>query len=335
MMENRDVSPIVDFSALTLHQLRILRSVGRLGNLTKAAAEMGISQPAVSIQIKHLERLLGFPIIRSNGRRIELTDLGLVVDEHGSRVLTEVENLSAAILAARGLELGSLVVGADTTVGIYVMPQLLGAWLQDHQNISVDLRVGNHEELSRLIRNNEVDLAVVSAIPDIPRLHVEEYMPNRLVVIAPPEHRWATHSGTLKMQAVAREPFLVRELGSSTRATMEAYCDQVGVRLNIAMQLGSIGAIKQGVSSGLGLGVVSERAVGNELAVGALVILDVEGFPLELPWHIVHSEQKRMAPSAKSFMQFLIRSRSVFQEPEFSRAPSQAVPRRLRRKVEA
>ena len=109
---------------------------------------------------------------------------------------------------------------------------------------------------------------------------------------------------------LAEEPFLVREAGSSSRAAVEALCEERGLELRIAMRLGSIGAIKQGVASGLGLAVVSERAVGNELALGALVVLDVEGFPLELTWNIVHYCDKRLSPAARSFKSFLELARS-------------------------
>lgn len=324
----------MDASALTLHQLKIFHTVARTGNLTRAAEQLGISQPAVSIQIKQLERILGLPLIEPCGRGQKLTQMGEVVDEHALRILAQVEGLAEAVMDIRGVEGGQLVVGADTTVGIYVMPQLLGAWHHNHPQVEVDLRVANHDAVCQLLRNNEVDVAVVSTIPRIPHLDVESFLPNRLVIIAPPDHALAQRNdGNLPAALLAQEPFLVREGGSSTRAAMEAFCRQAGVELRIAMQLGSIGAIKQGVASGLGLGVVSERAIGNELEVGALVVLNIEGFPIELTWYIVHRKEKRLSPAARSFKQYLQTSRDVLEEPRLKRAASRVVPQGLKEEV--
>jgi DNA-binding transcriptional LysR family regulator len=301
----------LDLSALTLHQLRIFHAVACHGNLTRAAEQLGISQPAVSIQVKQLEKILGLPLLESVGRGLQLTELGTIVDDHAVRVLKEVDQLSETVMEMRGIERGSLMVAADTTVGIYVMPPMLGAWHQQHPNVEVGLRVGNHDLVCQLLRNNDVDLAVVSTIPDIEGLDVEPFLPNRLVVIAPPEHPLALSGRKVAAGVLAEEPFLVRESGSSSRSAVESFCEELGIALRIAMRLGSIGAIKQGVASGLGLAVVSERAVGNELALGALVVLEVEGFPIELTWNIVHYQAKRLSPSARSFKTFLESARST------------------------
>ncbi len=323
----------MDLSALTLHQLRIFHAVARYGTLTRAAEHLGISQPAVSIQIRQLERLLGLSLFETVGRSQCLTDAGELLDQHALRVLAEMDELSSAVLDLRGMERGRLVVAADTTVGIYVMPQLLGTWHQEYAKVDVDLRVGNQGFVCQLLGNNEIDIAVVSNVPQIPELEVEEFLPNRLVIIAPPEHPLAQRQGKLPADVLSREPFLVREDGSSTRTAMETFCEASGVELHIAMQLGSIGAIKQGVASGLGLGVVSERAIGNELAVGALVILNISGFPLQLKWYIVHYRQKRLSPSAKSFKEFLRSAQGILAEPQVARATSPTVPRKLRQEV--
>ncbi len=299
----------VDLSALTLHQLRIFHAVARHGNLTRAGEELGISQPAVSIQIKQLEKILGLPLVEPVGRGQQLTKVGSIVDDHAIKVLNEVDHLSEMVLEMRGIERGSLVIAADTTVGIYVMPPMLGAWHQQHPKVEVGLRVGNHHLVSQLVRNNDVDLAVVSTIPEVEGLEVERFLPNRLVVIAPPQHALAVEGRRVPANVLCEEAFLVRESGSSSRAAVESLCKDLGISLRIAMQLGSIGAIKQGVASGLGLAVVSERAVGNELALGALVVVDVEGFPIQLTWNIVHYRDKRLSPPARSFKEFLVSAR--------------------------
>jgi DNA-binding transcriptional LysR family regulator len=198
-------------------------------------------------------------------------------------------------------------VAADTTVGIYVMPPLLGAWSREYPTVDIDLRVGNHDTVCRLLGANEVDFAVVTTVPDISGLVATEYMPNRLVVVASADHPLLPQSQKhpLPISVLADEPLLVREGGSSTSAAVDSFCRTYGIKPRVAMRLGSIGAIKQGVAGGLGLAVVSERAIGNELQVGSLAILNVEGFPVELMWHIVYFRTKRLSPSARSFKDFL------------------------------
>lgn len=322
----------MDLSAVTLHQLRVFHAVARAGNLTRAAEQLGISQPAVSMQIKQLERILGLPLLEAAGRSQRLTDSGLVVDSQAVEILGEVGRLSDAVMGLHGIKGGRLTVGADTTVGIYVMPPLLGAWHDKFPDVEVDLRVGNHDTLCRLLRNNEVDLAVVSTIPEIPGLATAAFLPNRLVVIAAANHPLSSRPPDMpiSIEVLSEQPLLVREGGSSTSAAVDRFCRNAGVKLKVAMRLGSIGAIKQGVAGGLGLGVVSERAIGNELAVGALKVLNIEGFPLRLTWHIVHFRAERLSPSARSFRQFLEDSRHVLEEPGVKRAPSPVLPKRLR-----
>jgi DNA-binding transcriptional LysR family regulator len=322
----------VDLNAVTLHQLRIFHAVASAGNLTRAAERLGLSQPAVSVQIKQLEKVLGLALLEPVGRSFRLTDAGTLVDTHAVGILGGVSELSDAVMQVRGIERGNLTVAADTTVGIYVMPPLLGSWHRRYSQVEVDLRVGNHDTICKLLLDAEVDFAVVSSIPDMPGLEVQEFLPNRLVVIAPAGHPLA-RSGPIPTAVLATEAVLVREGGSSTSAAFEKFCRNANVTPRAAMRLGSIGAIKQGVVSGLGLGVVSERAIGNELALGALVVLEVEGFPLEFMWHIVHFRRKRLSPSAQSFKDYLETARAVLEEPAVKRAASSAVPRRLNESV--
>ena len=301
----------MDLSAITLHQLRVFHAAARTGNLTRAAEQLGISQPAVSMQIKQLERVLGLPLLEPVGRTLRLTEVGAIVDQHAIEVLNQVNRLADVVIEMRGGDGGKLTVAADTTVGIYVMPPLLGSWRREFAKVDIDLRVGNHDTICQLLRANEVDFAVVSTVPDLPGLVATEFVPNHLVVVAAPDHPLARHQGSdpLPVDMLGEEPILVREGGSSTSAAVNAFCHSRGITPRVAMRLGSIGAIKQGVASGLGLGVVSERAIANELAVGSLVLLNVEGFPLELMWHVVYFRGKRLSPSARGFMAFLEDSR--------------------------
>lgn len=278
------------------------------------------------MQIKHLERILGLPLLESVGRTVKLTEPGIVVDQYAIEVLNQVNHLADAVIEMRGVDGGRLTVAADTTVGIYVMPPLLGAWHREFTHVDIDLRVGNHDTICQLLRANEVDFAVVSTVPDLADLVWSEYLPNRLVVIAASDHPLVVESprGPLPVSILANEPILVREGGSSTSAAVDSYCRTLGLKPRVAMRLGSIGAIKQGVTSGLGLAIVSDRAIRNELAVGSLVVLDVEGFPLELMWYIVHFRGKRLSPSARSFIAYLESGRNA-QQPHAGQAAGSAI----------
>jgi DNA-binding transcriptional LysR family regulator len=205
----------------------------------------------------------------------------------------------------RGVERGTLHVGATTTVGIYVIPLALGAFKRRHPNVGVSLEIGARDVLQDRVKQCVLDLAVLSAPVADPDLVAAPFMEDELVMVVPAGHALAGSRG-LTLRDLEGESFLMREPGSGTRLAVEAAARRAGVTLQVGMELGSNGAIKHAVEAGLGVAVLSSHAIELERRVGGgLVVLDVEGFPVRRPWSIVHLRRRHLPGAVEQFIDFL------------------------------
>jgi len=295
----------------TLHQLAIFLAVARLQNFTRAAEELLLSQPSVSMQVHRLEQLLGGgPLFERAGRRLVLTEAGAELVHYAGNALGQLDDGMAAIKELQGLKRGRLRVAADTTAGVYVVPALLGIFKARYPQVSISLSVVNRASVQEQLEAHEVDLAVMGHTMAGDNLVVTPLRPNRLVVIAPPGHRLAARCA-IPLPELCNEGFILREHGSGTRASTESYFEQQGIRVPVVMELSDNGAIKQAVAAGIGLAVLSESAVELELGAGRVVVLDVAGFPLLRHWYTVRLAGKRLPPPARAFLAQLHAEASV------------------------
>ncbi len=293
-------------NSLNLHHLRVFQTVARHLNFSRAAEEMILSQPAVSMHVKSLEEVIGLPLFEKTGRRIFLTDAGRHLYEYSQRIFALLRETAQVMEALRGGERGSLRVAADTTAGVYVVPGYLGAFRRSHPEVAISLEVTNRSAAVERLLLREVDLAVVGQVPeDAEELSATPFLANELVVIAWPGHRLAGER-SVPVAALGEEAFLMREPGSGTRATAERFFAEAGVAIRVGMELGSNSAIKQAVANGLGIAVIPRRAIDLELQAGRLVILDVQGFPRLRHWHVVHGRGRFLPPPAAAFRAFLL-----------------------------
>ncbi len=291
---------------VTVHQLRIFKAVADRHSFSRAAETLHLSQPAVSHQIKTLSEALQLPLFEEIARRIHLTAAGRLLYEHAGRILTDFESAGLALDELHGLRRGVLRLSGDTTVGIYVLPDLLGAFKQAHPDVEMRLDVGNRQHVYERLLANETDFAVVGRPwprPAIP-LMVRPFLPNELIAIASPQHPLAK-AQRISVKRLAAEPLIVRELGSGTRETTEEALRRSGRQVYIVMELSSNGAIKRAVARGLGITILSRYAVALELKLGLLVELPVAGFPLRRQWHLVYPRDKRLGPVDEAFLAFV------------------------------
>jgi LysR family transcriptional regulator, low CO2-responsive transcriptional regulator len=303
---------------VTLRQLRTFRAVADHRSFSTAAHELRTSQPSVSYQVKELESALGVPLLDRLGKRVALTEAGQVLYGYTRRTLNLLDEAALALEEMRGLKRGTLRVGASTTVGIYVIPAALGAFKKEHHDLAISLEVGSRGVVQEKVLRNELDLAIVGPALRDPDLMSVPFMKDELVVVAPAGHPLAGRA-RLSLRDLADEPFLMREKGSGTRWAVEKQARRVGVTLSVGMELGSNGAIKHAVESGLGVAVLSRYAVGLERESGALVELDVAGFPVRRDWNIVHLRRRRLPSAVVEFIEFLHRGHW---KPRGGRGPS-------------
>jgi DNA-binding transcriptional LysR family regulator len=290
---------------LTLRQFRVFEAVARRLSFSRAAEELHLSQPAVSMQMRGIEAILGLPLTEQLGKKIFLTEAGQEV-LHASRAITaRLDDLQANLEQLRGLDSGRLNLAVTTTVSA-VATEILARFRGRHSKVAIHLDVSNRESVLNQLATNRIDLAIMGQVPDGLDLEATRFMDNPLVVIAPPAHPLARKK-EVSIRDLASEPFLVRETGSGTRGAMERFFADRGLELRTSMEMSSNEAIKQAVQAGLGLGILSLQTLEQELALERLAVLVVEGFPIMRHWYVVHRIDKRLSPAAQAFKAFVLR----------------------------
>ncbi|MFZ5580244.1 MAG: LysR family transcriptional regulator [Pseudomonadota bacterium] len=289
---------------ITLRQLQVFDAVARHLSFSRASGELHLSQPAVSMQVKHLEEALGLPVFEQIGKKIFLTDAGREVQRVSQAIEQQLLDLEGTLADLRGVRGGSLTVGVVSTAH-YFATRLMAQFRQQRPDVRLTLNVVNRETLLNQLAANETDLAIMGQPPSGRDLEAQAFMLNPLVVIAPPHHPLAGERG-IPFRRLAEEPMLAREVGSGTRNAMEGLFHEHGLELKPAMEMNKNEAIKQAVEVGLGLGVVSLHTVERELAAGRVITLDVEGFPILRHWYLVHRQGKRLSPAAQAFRDYVL-----------------------------
>lgn len=290
---------------LNLHQLTTFQAVAKHRSYVRAAKELHFSQPAVSAQMRQLEESLGVKLFDQIGRSTHLTQAGEELYLYCEKIFSVIDEAIETLETLRNPETGRLSVGADTTVGTYVIPGLLGKFRQSFPDVEISLDVLNRAALIDALVSNRIDLAVMGSFPAEVPVIIEPFKPNELVIVAAPTHRLAGCTA-VPFAEVAREYFLQREEGSGTRATLEIIFQEADLPLHVSMRVGNNSAIKQGVAANLGIALISRVAINLELETKRLVILDVEGFPITRQWHLVHLKGKSLSATARAFKLFLL-----------------------------
>ena len=314
----------------TMRQLQVFEAIVRLGSFTRAAEELFLTQPTVSMQIKKLSDVLGLPLFEHVGRNIEPTEAGLVLYKSSREMFATLANLETAVADLKGLKVGRLRMGVITTAK-YLAPEMLGEFSRVYPGIDLALKVTNRERIIERMRANEDDLYIMGQVPE-DEFGVEAFpfAPNPLVVVAPRDHALVGKKN-ISLAEIAEQPFILREPGSGIRdATLRLFGDQ-GLRLQVRMELGSNEAIKHAVVGGLGLSVLSIHTLALEGPDGPVAIIDVEQFPIHRQWFIVHPKGKELSLVASTFLQFATNSEAWIRERMVATWPllmQQAKPRK-------
>ena len=288
---------------LTLRQIRTFSAVAAHGNISVAARELHLTQPAVSMQLRELEANCGLPLYERHRRGIELTAAGREFAAAASSVLDTLRSTRARLDDLRGLQTGILKLAVVSTAK-YFAPSILSAFNGQYPGVTVQLAVGNREDVVRRLGDNECDLAIMGRPPAETATDGCEFAQHPLVMIASPTHPLA-HRTQLPLAELARESFIIRERGSGTRAAMEALFSGRGISFVVAMEASSNETIKQAVIAGMGLSFISSHTISLECATGRLVVLDVQGLPVMRAWHVLYREGKRLSPAASAFFDYL------------------------------
>lgn len=285
----------------TLHQLKVFEATARHGSFTRAAEELFLTQPTVSMQVKQLTKAIGLPLFEQVGKRLYLTDAGRELFATCQEIFTKLEQLEMTVADLKGMKQGKLRLAVITTTK-YFMPRLLGPFCQKYPGIDVSLTVTNHERVIDRLANNQDDLYVMSQLPDNLDIISHPFLDNPLVVVAPSNHPLAGEK-FVSLKRLAEETFIMREPGSGTRRAFQKLLDEQNLSVKVRLELGSNEAIKQAIAGGLGLSVLSRHTL--TVDSGELTILDVEGFPIQREWYIVHLAGKQLSVVANTFFDYL------------------------------
>lgn len=287
----------------TLRQLKVFETVARHLSFSRAAEELHLTQPAVSLQVKKLEDHAGLPLFEQFGKKIHLTPAGVEMLHSSRIIIQQFKEVAQTMAQFKGISSGTLNV-AVISAGDYFFPRLLVEFAKRHAGVTLNFDVCNREELLSQLNDNLTDLAIMVRPPLGLDTVNEPLAPHPYVVVAAAEHPLA-HQKNIALSRLAKEQFLVREKGSDTRQSMEEGFGVHMAGLNIAMEIKSTETIKQAVIAGMGVSFLSAHTISRELEAGSLCMLDVVGFPLMLHWYVVHRENKRLTPVARAFKDFL------------------------------
>jgi DNA-binding transcriptional LysR family regulator len=286
----------------TLHQLKVFEAAARHSSFTRAAEELFLTQPTVSMQIKQLTKSVGLPLFEQVGKRIYLTEAGRELFATCKQIFDTIAQFEMKVADLKGLKQGQLRLAVITTAK-YFIPRLLGPFCQLYPGIEIALQVTNHEGIMERMAGNQDDLYIMSQVPEHLDVTFQPFLENPLVVLAPANHPLAKQKN-IPIERLADEPFIVREPGSGTRRSVQKLFDEHGVMVKVKLELGSNEAIKQAIAGGLGISVLSRHTLIPE--TGDLVVLDVQHFPIKRNWYIVYPAGKQLSIVARTYCEYLL-----------------------------
>ena len=290
---------------VNIHSLRTFLTVARNRGISRSADELHLTQPAISRQILGLEDSLGTPLFIRKGRLLTLTEAGRILQQYGGRILQLVADARAEIDGLKGLVRGHLRISAASTIGIYMIPNVLGEFKDQYQGIEVSLDIANKLTVLKNIQEGSADIGFVGPpVPESELLSLETYLEDDLVLIVSPHH-WLGERESVSARMLAEDVFILREKGSGTREIMEEELRHAGVSLRHAMELGSTEAIKKAVAANLGISIVSSSAVTNEVMLGQLCTVRVSDLNLHRSIYMLHARNIPLSPAAEGFRRFL------------------------------
>ncbi len=303
---------------ITLRQLRVFERVARRLSFTRAAEELYLTQPAVSMQIKQFEDTIGLPLFERLGRKIYLTRAGEELYRVSRSISLQLQEAEQLVEELKGAEGGRLAVSVASTVHYFAI-SLLADFRKRYPRVKVNFKITNRKGLLQQLEDNETDIVLMGQPPDDQDLNAEAFMENPLVIIAPPDHPLATQ-GRISLGDIQNETFIMREQGSGTRNSVERFFAEKGLKIGISMEMNTNAAVKQGVEEGLGLGIVSIHTIIRELQDQRMVVLDVEDFPLIRQWYIVTRAGKRLSAVAREFQDFIRQDAHRFVQTDLIRS---------------
>lgn len=297
----------------TLHQLQVFLIISETKSITKAAQQLFLTQPAVSIQLKNFQDQFEIPLTEMIGRKLHLTEFGVEIAKAAEKIIDEVYAINYKTLAHQGLLSGKLRISVVST-GKYIMPYLLSDFMKNKEGIELFMDVNNRANVLESIKNNQVDFALVSIPPDSFAVESISLLQNELYLVG------AEQSGIKKISTaqISQMPLIFREKGSGSRMMMESFLDKHKIVVKRKLELTTNEAVKQAVVAGLGYSIMPLIGIRNELKLNQLKLIPAKGLPLKTSWNLIWLKNKQFSPVASAFINYVKKNKEALIERHFS-----------------
>jgi DNA-binding transcriptional LysR family regulator len=299
--------PSIDFD---LRQLEIFRKVVDLGSFSKAANSVFLAQASVSERIATLENMVGTRLLDRLGRQVVPTKAGELLYKHAILLLDMKRTASLEMQEFLGVRRGEIQMGASTIPGEYILPGVIGLFRKKYPSISVALTIADTVDIHGRVLEGDFELGVVGSRVAHNALIYHELWEDELVLAVPAKHRWAKKKG-VSLAELCEEPFIMREVGSGTLKIMEEYLEASRSKgadpLNVVAHLGTSTAVKEGIKAGLGISILSSRAVETEVKAGVLKALKVKGLSMSRSFYLIRDKRRIASPLCQAMLDFLLR----------------------------
>jgi DNA-binding transcriptional LysR family regulator len=298
----------------TLNQLQIFLKITQTQSVTKAAEELHLTQPAVSIQLKNFQDQFDIALTEVVGRKIHITDFGKEIAESVESILNQVHTINHKTLKYKGQLAGRLKLSVVST-GKYVMPYFLSAFIKQHPGIELLMDVTNKAQVIESLENNEVDFSLVSVLPTTLNIEKLDLLQNKLFLVGNTEQKFK--KSVYSKDIFKDLPLIYREKGSGTRQTMESFIERNNIPVLKKMELTSNEAVKQAVLAGLGYSIMPLIGIKNELRDEDLQIVPVNGLPIKTVWRLIWLKGKKHSPVAASFLNHIKKEKLTIVQNKF------------------
>lgn len=290
---------------MNLNQLKVFHITAKVRSFTRAAEALFLTQPGISKHIKDLEEYYGLRLFDRLGKRVVLTQAGEVLYTSTEKIFNIIDQTKVEIDEFRGLDRGTLNIGASITIGTYILPDILGRFRRAYPRLNISLDISLNREIVEKVLSNALDIGLLGAPTDDERLAMKLFFKDELAVIVPRGHEWALRD-SVRPQDLLTQPFILTQQGSGTRVIVEERLKEAGIFFKNELEFGNTEAVKKAVEAGLGISIVSRHAVLREERQGLIKSLRLSGVNLERHFYITYRKDKYLSKLLEAFMQFLI-----------------------------
>ncbi len=289
-------------TAMEIRDLQVFLAVTTRLNFTRAGEDVHLSQPSVSVRIRQLERELGVKLFEQLGKRVALTEAGRLLEPYARRVVAALDDARHAVEELKGLERGTVRVGASTTPGTYLVPGIIARFKRNHPKVEIRLSVKDTRRVEEGVLENDFDFGFVGGHLVSREVEVVPWITDKILLVVAPKHPLAKRR-QVRIRDLKGEKFIFREPGSGTQAAVSAALHDIGIEVESVMEADNPGVAKQAVQSGLGIAFLSHFAIGNEVRAKTLRAVNVQGLDIRRELKIVHRKDKHLSRAARALIE--------------------------------